>query len=684
VFAACTPEPPQECLPADAPWVDFDQDGYPASVDCNDSDPTIHPGAFELCDFIDNNCDGRIDEGYPHDDDGFPDCEPVEICDGIDNNYNGLVDEGFPDFDGDGVADCVDDHCEVFLDFTSREIPIDEDCTEGVIEVEDPWNVRIEWQWKDGSSTAGSFTTPVVGRFLDTNGDGVVDFADVPIVATTMFSTNKLVGLRGDTGELVYEVSGVSGYGGVMLVDADGDGEVEAVAFDASRRVIALDRFGRTKWTSTLTESNTFPHAIIADVDADGVPEIITQSFMISGRDGSTITNFGAPAGIPTHVPTVGDIDLDGVQEIFIGRNVYRPDGSIKWSHGITGNAGHWMAIVNIDDDPEGELIVVGASRIGMYEHDGTEIRVVSTSAAERPGPICIADFDGDGMVELAWTSRGIFAAIELDGTIMWSTSINDTSGLVAGCAGFDINGDGQYEIVHADVDVFRIWDGKTGTRLFEIGGHRSSTIIEYPTIADIDGDGNAEILIVSNSHASSWGSVTAFGHAGDGWPPSGETWPVHDFAVTNINPDGTVPEVPAPSWQVHNVCRARPSADTISANLGVEITDACVSGCVAGVGMIALAVEVFNTGASDIYIDVPVTIFRPEGSELVPLDTQWFRGGVPGGTRIGGVEFVLPIEDLTDVGFVVRVDDRGRGVGNVAECNEDDNQTAFPYPVCD
>jgi hypothetical protein len=342
------------------------------------------------------------------------------------------------------------------------------------------------------------------------------------------------------------------------------------------------------------------------------------------------------------------------------------------------------MAIVNIDDDPEGELIVVGASRIGMYEHDGTEIRVVSTGAAERPGPICIADFDGDGMVELAWTSRGIFAAIELDGTIMWSTTINDTSGLVAGCAGFDINGDGQYEIVHADVDVFRIWDGKTGTRLFEIGGHRSSTIIEYPTIADIDGDGNAEILIVSNSHASSWGSVTAFGHAGDGWPPSGETWPVHDFAVTNINPDGTVPEVPAPSWQVHNVCRARPSADTISANLGVEITDACVSGCVAGVGMIALAVEVFNTGASDIYIDVPVTIFRPEGGVLVPLDTQWFRGGVPGGTRIGGVEFVLPIEDLTEVGFVVRVDDRGRGVGNVAECNEDVNQTSFPYPVCD
>ena len=683
-LAGCAPEPPEACLPADAPWIDFDRDGFPAVVDCNDSDPRIHPAAFEACDNIDNNCVDGIDEGYPVDEDGFPVCETEELCDGVDNDFDDRVDEGFPDFDGDDLADCLDDACELLVDATSLEIPIDEDCTEGVIEVDDPWNVRIEWQWTDGGATGGSFTTPVIGRFVDTNEDGVVDFEDVPLVMTTMFSGNKLVGVRGDTGELAFEKTGVSGFGGIALVDADGDGEVEAVTFDTSRRVIAIDRFGTIEWTSSLTESNTFPHPIAADVDADGIPEILTQSFLISGADGSTVANFGPPPGIPTHVPTVGDIDLDGVQEIFIGRNVYRPDGTIKWSHGISGPAGHWMAIVNIDEDLEGELVVVGNSRIGMFEHDGTPIRETATSNAERPGPICVADFDGDGTVELAWTSRGVMAALELDGTIMWSNTINDLSGLVAGCSGFDVNGDGAYEILHADSDQFRIWDGATGTRLYEIGGHRSSTIIEYPTVADIDSDGNAEIVIVSNSHASSWGSITAFGHAGDGWPPSGETWPVHDFAVTNINPDGTVPDVPAPSWQVHNVCRARPFADTVSANLGVEITDACVSGCVSGVGTVGIAVEIFNSGASDIYIDVPVTLFSPVGDELVPLATVWHRGGVPGGTRMGGIEFVVPIEDLPAEGFVVRVDDRGRGVGNVAECDEEDNETSWPYPVCD
>lgn len=685
LVVGCSPEPPEACIPDDAPWIDFDQDGYPAEIDCNDSDPAIHPAAFEQCDGIDNNCDGLIDEGYPDiTGDGFADCDPVEICDGVDNNANTLVDEGFPDFDGDQVADCLDDVCDLFVDATSREIPIDEECTEGIIEVVDPWDVRIEWQWRDGGSNSGSFTTPVIGRFVDTNGDGVVDFSDVPSVVTTMYASRRMVAVRGDTGELLLDVDGVNGSGGVAIVDVDGDGETEVVAFDTSNRAIAIDRFGEIEWRSTVAEPNFRPHPIVADVDGDGTPEVITQSLLLDGSDGSLITNFGAPPGIPTTVPTVGDIDLDGVQEIFIGRNVYDPDGTIEWSHDISGNAGHWAAIVNIDDDPEGELIVVGSGRIGMYEHDGTVIREISTVSAARPGPICVADFDGDGTVELAWASRGVLAALELDGTLMWSVPINDFSGLVAGCAGFDVNGNGAYEIVHADVDVFRIWDGATGTRLFERPGHRSSTIIEYPTVADIDGDGSAEVVIVSNFHGSTWGAITAFGHNGDGWPPSGETWAVHDFAVTNVLPDGSVPAAPAPSWLVHNVYRARPAADTVSSNLRGEITDACVSGCTEGVGVVSLAVELSNDGASDVYVDIPVTVFASEGGELRPLETQVFSGGIPGGTRIGGLQFTFSIEELTSEGFVVRVDDRGAGVGNVAECNEEDNETSWPYPVCD
>lgn len=58
------PTPTPSPTPPPAPvCYDSDRDGYTTCAgDCNDYDPTVHPGAQDICDEIDNDCDGEIDE----------------------------------------------------------------------------------------------------------------------------------------------------------------------------------------------------------------------------------------------------------------------------------------------------------------------------------------------------------------------------------------------------------------------------------------------------------------------------------------------------------------------------------------------------------------------------------------------------------------------------------------------
>lgn len=104
--------------------LDVDADGWSAcDGDCDDGDRSTYPGAAELCDGRDNDCDGSV-PAAERDDDGDSvrvcsgDCDDTrstvfpaapELCDGRDNDCDDQVDEGFVDINEDGVLDCLEE-----------------------------------------------------------------------------------------------------------------------------------------------------------------------------------------------------------------------------------------------------------------------------------------------------------------------------------------------------------------------------------------------------------------------------------------------------------------------------------------------------------------------------------------------------------------------------------------------
>ncbi len=136
---------------------DLDGDGWTDKCgDCDDDDSLVFPGAEELCDGLDHDCNGTVDDadldgdGYLDVACGGGDCDDLdpitnpdstEVCDGLDNDCDGNPEVGGEDQDGDGYlvcgGDCDDGDAAVNPDGVELCNETDDDCDGSI---DEGWN----------------------------------------------------------------------------------------------------------------------------------------------------------------------------------------------------------------------------------------------------------------------------------------------------------------------------------------------------------------------------------------------------------------------------------------------------------------------------------------------------------------------------------------------------------------
>jgi hypothetical protein len=140
--------------------VDMDGDTYLSNQDCDEQDPMVHPGATEVCNAVDDDCDGIIDDGFDQDGDLYTQCNgdcndaniainpgALEIWNGLDDNCDGATDNvNLVDADNDGYyanpqnqsqADCNDNNPAINPGAQELVNGVDDNCN-GFVDCADP------------------------------------------------------------------------------------------------------------------------------------------------------------------------------------------------------------------------------------------------------------------------------------------------------------------------------------------------------------------------------------------------------------------------------------------------------------------------------------------------------------------------------------------------------------------
>jgi len=340
--------------------------------------------------------------------------------------------------------------------------------------------------------------------------------------------------------------------------DIDKDAELEIVVGSMGGNLYAIDADGKVKWNNT-SESWIWMKSspAIADIDKDGSMEIVACSY---GYDDSSpaihVLNYMGEekwqhsidvyGGWSESSPAVADMDKDGGMEIIVGAtmglHVINTAGQEEWNHSWMYGIYSSPTIGDIDNDGEMEIVVGFDSLAECYINDDQLLIFNSTghlewnftagfSVSSSPA---IADIDGDGEIELIFgasvvgcdscntticnltrcnpigcnmtdchTLYGVLFVLNSTGQVEWiyeTTGSIDSSPAIA-----DLDGEGDMEIIVGSNDGKLYIFNSTGQ--VEWSYQAGGAVYSSPAIADINNDGNLEIIVGSED-----GKIYAFG----------------------------------------------------------------------------------------------------------------------------------------------------------------------------
>jgi hypothetical protein len=459
--------------------------------------------------------------------------------------------------------------------------------------------------------------------------------------------------------------------------------------------------------------------SIIADIDLDGVPEILTgnNAYKLE-KDATSATGyrcralFGSGVRIsskPPNCPYGSTKSSQTGQQVCIcpgGFEDICPDGFPA----VASFAGYGAKMGLSPGDKHPQIVVTSRGFLRIQDWTGGMLLNPLPLPADlncpgetnTGGAPTIADFDGDGLPEIGIAGQGGYVVWKPGTTaFMWQTKTYDCSAST-GSSVFDFEGKGQANVVYSDQCFFRIYDGKTGATLVQ-EKNSSCTAYEMPLVADIDGTGRAKIL-VPNSGSDGTGNymckyqcdwpggsgstsqanflgLKALASPSDKWVNTRSVWNEHSYHVTNVNLDGTLPYPETNSWDPgqSNSYRQNVQGQGVfsSPDLSVCEVSPDLSNCNSGGA--SVNATVYNGGALVARPGVPVNFYADFASGSVLIGTGATKTALkPGDSEKVAVPWKAPpASTAVPVRAVV---DPNQQVG---DCNYANNSAASAAVKC-